>query len=201
MKKHLRTEMKQKLAAMSSELAAEKSHAACSLLTALPEFRDADVVMLYLPIPQEIDPAEVALHAWRQDKTVLAPKVNWDQHHMLAVRISSLSDDIVTGKYGVPEPAKGPVWPMEDIDFIIVPALAYDRTGARLGRGGGFYDRFLAEPGIRAVTCGLGFAEQLVDELPTDRHDRAVDILVTDKEVLRFAKPEGDSQDSESEGR
>jgi len=201
MKKHLRVEMKEKLAAMSSQAANEKSYAACMLLTGLPEFRNADVVMLYLPIPQEVDPAEVALHAWQQEKTVLAPKVNWDQRHMLAVRIQSLSDDVVTGRYGVPEPAEGPVWPVQDIDFIIVLALAYDRSGARLGRGGGFYDRFLAEPGMRAITCGLSFAEQLVNELPADKHDRPMDILVTNKEVLRFVSLEDGSQDSAAKGK
>lgn len=191
MKRRLRVEMKERLAGMSPRTRADKSYAACRKLTELPEFVDADVLMMYLPIPQEVDPAEIALHAWQAQKTVVAPKVNWDQHHMLAVRIQSLSDDIVTGKFGVPEPAEGPVWPVEDIDLIIVPALAYDRGGARLGRGGGFYDRLLSEPGARAITCGLGFSEQLIDKLPADKHDQPVDILVTDTEVLRFANKPG----------
>jgi 5-formyltetrahydrofolate cyclo-ligase len=64
--------------------------------------------------------------------------------------------------------------------------MAYDRQGGRLGRGGGYYDRFLGQPGLRAVRCGLAFAEQVVDELPTAPHDQPVDIVVTDQEVLRF---------------
>ena len=80
----------------------------------------------------------------------------------------------------------GQVWPLEDIDFIIVPALAYDHNGGRLGRGGGFYDRFLAHTEVKAVTCGLAFSEQLVDELPIHAHDYPVQILVTDKDVIRF---------------
>lgn len=187
MKKHLRRDMKATLASMPPTEAMRKSYAACKLMIGLPEFKSADVVMLYLPIPQEVDLSEVALHAWQQDKTVLAPKVNWSQRHMLAMQIHSMDDGVITGEYGVPEPDDGPIWPVEEIDLIIVPALAYDRTGARLGRGGGFYDRFLAGPGMKAVTCGLAFVEQLVDDLPADKHDQPVDILVTDKEVLRFA--------------
>ena len=187
-KGHLRREMKAKLAAMSPAEASAKSAKACLALVALPEFRGAEVVMLYLPTPQEVDTAQVALHAWQADKTVLAPKVNWSQKHMLAVEIRSLDDGLATSRLTVREPAEGAACPPEEIDFIIVPALAYDRRGGRLGRGGGFYDRFLAQPGLRAVRCGLGFDEQVVEELPAEAHDRPVDILVTDKEVLRFSR-------------
>jgi len=191
MKQHLRKEMKARLAAMSPQEAAGKSHRACKSLIGLPEFLRARTVMLYLPMAREPDTAEVALHAWGQGKVVLAPRVDWSEKRMAAVEIRSLDDGVVTGEHGVPQPAEGQVWPVEEIDFIVVPALAYDRAGGRLGRGGGFYDRFLARPAIRAVTCGLAFDEQVVERLPEERHDRPVDMLVTDKEVLRFGKAPG----------
>ena len=178
--------MKAKLAAMSPEAISTKSLSASKKLIALREYRDAQALMLYLSIPQEVDTAEIALHAWAHAKTVLAPKVNWAQRHMLAMRIHSFDDEMVCSAFGIREPADGTVWPVEEIDLIIVPALAYDRTGGRLGRGGGFYDRFLSGPGVRAVTCGLGFEVQVVDELPTQKHDYPVDMLVTDREVLEF---------------
>lgn len=186
MKHHLRKEMKAKLRAMSPEEISSKSYAACKALIALPEYHHAQAIMLYLPIPQEVDTAEIALHTWRERKTILVPKINWEQRHMLAMQIHSFDDGVVYGQFGLREPDDGPVWPSEEIDLIIVPALAYDRSGGRLGRGGGFYDRFLAEPGVHATTCGLGFDEQLVDNLPTARHDHPIDLLVTNKEVLRF---------------
>jgi len=186
MKRHLRREMKARLAAMSPEVISTKSYAACEKLIALPEYHRARSVMLYLPISQEVDTAGIALHAWQHGKTVLAPKVSWQQRHMLAVAIHSLDDGLVHGKYGIREPLDGEPWPVEEIDFIVIPALAYDRLGGRLGRGGGFYDRFLADPNIRALSCGLGFDEQVVDELPVHAHDLPVTVLVTDKRVLRF---------------
>ena len=186
MKHHLRKEMKATLAAMAEKTAKDKSYAACKSLLELQEYRDAQVVMLYLPIPQEVDTAEIALHAWQGDKTVLAPKIGPTQKHLLPLEIHSLDDGLTAGVFGILEPTNGQVWPMEDIDFIIVPALAYDRSGGRLGRGGGFYDRFLAHPEVKAVTCGLGFSEQLVDELPMHTHDYPVQILVTDTDVIRF---------------
>jgi len=195
MKHHLRKEMKERLAAISSEQARRKSGAACEALIALKEFRDAQAVMLYLPVPQEIDTAEIALSAWQGGKVVLAPKVNWSQKHMLAVQIHSLDDGLEDGGYGIRQPAGSEPWPVEQIDLVIVPALAYDGSGGRLGRGGGFYDRFLSAPGLRAVTCGLGFHEQVVDELPLHSHDWPVDLLVTDRGVQRFrdtTKPAAD---------
>ncbi len=185
-KPHLRTEMKKTLSAMPAGAAADKSRRACRMLTALDEFQNAATVMLYMPIPQEIDCIPAALAAWQQVKTVLVPKVSLEQRHMIAVRCNSMDDEMVTGSYGIREPAGGQPWPVENIDLIVVPALAYDRRGNRLGRGGGFYDHFLAQPGIRAVTCGLAFAEQVAEDIPTTANDWPVGMLVTDKEVLRF---------------
>ena len=106
---------------------------------------------------------------------------------MLAVEIRSFDDGLVEGRFGIREPGSGSPRPFEDIDLIVVPALAYDRTGGRLGRGGGFYDRFLARDDMRAVRCGLGFDEQVTEQLPTHAHDLPVAIVVTDRQVLRFA--------------
>ena len=105
---------------------------------------------------------------------------------MAAVRVESDRDQMVVTSNGIREPAREETWPLEEIDLVVVPALAYDRLGNRLGRGGGFYDRFLARLEMRTVVCGLAFAQQVVEELPTHATDHPVDLLVTDEEVLRF---------------
>ncbi len=186
MKHHLRKEMQQKLAAMPASIAAAGSKKACDALVSLDEFRNASAVMIYLDIPNEVDTSHVAMAAWQEDKTVLVPKVTWEHKHITAVEIKSLETGLVQTPQGLREPQQGEPWPIEMIDFIVVPALAYDKRGHRLGRGGGFYDRFLATPGIHAVTCGLAFSLQVVDELPIHGNDYPVDILVTDEQVLRF---------------
>ncbi len=171
---------------MSPELQAEKSRLACQALVDLDAFKNAGVIMLYLPIPNEVDPIQAVLAAWQQEKTVLMPKVSLEQRHLIALRCTSLDDEFEAGPLGTRHPAAGQPWPADNIDLVIVPALAYDRTGNRLGRGGGFYDKFLSEPGINAIKCGLAFDEQVLDEIPTQSHDQPVDMLVTDKEVLTF---------------
>ncbi len=80
----------------------------------------------------------------------------------------------------LPEDALDPGWP----DVVIVPCVAFTRSGERLGQGGGWYDRFLAEVRDDCLTIGVGFAEQLVDELPTEAHDVRLDLVVTDEAIL-----------------
>ncbi len=186
MKHALRTDMKAKLSGMDTAAARAKSRAACEAVLALEEYDTARVVMLYLPIPHEVDTADVALRAWQAGKTVVVPKVDYDKWRINAVVCRSLNENMVTDLYGIPEPADADYWPAGEIDLVVVPALAFDRSGNRLGRGGGLYDRFLAEPDVKALLCGLAFDEQVVDELPAEHHDRPVDLLVTDKETLRF---------------
>ncbi len=187
MKHHLRKEMKAVLAAMSPEAAASKSRIACEKVIALDEFRRAGAVMLYMPIASELDATEIARAAWRHGKKVLVPRIEAESDGcMIAVETCSLDDKMVTGSFGIRYPADGRPWPIEDIDFIVVPALIFDRRGHRIGRGGGFYDRFLSQPGMRAFACGLAFAEQLIDRLPNHVHDKPVDVLVTEEHFLRF---------------
>ena len=98
-----------------------------------------------------------------------------------------MSEGIAAGAYGIREPISNEAFPPEQIDLIVVPAMAFGADGARLGRGGGFYDRFLSQPDLRAATCGLAFHEQVLDAVPTGEHDCPVMVVVTDKEVLRFS--------------
>lgn len=179
--------MKAVLAAMTPQAIGPKSHLACARLTGMEEFRAAGVVMAYLPMPEEVDTTAVIMAAWQAGKTVLAPKVSWEHKHMMAMEFHSLDTGLVLTRQGpkLMEPEYGEAWPVEEIDFVIVPALAFDAQGNRLGRGMGFYDRFLAGCS-KAFTCGLAFAEQVVQRVPTSDHDYPVDALVTDQQMYRF---------------
>ena len=186
MKRQIRHQMQSALAAIGPQAQEAKSKLACEALVRLEEFTRARTVMIYLDIPHEVHTAEVAQSAWQDGKTVLVPKVDWKQRRMTAAAIRSLEAGVEQTPSGLREPTDCEPWPAETIDLVVVPALAFDRQGNRLGRGGGYYDRFLACPGMRATRCGLAFAEQLVDELPTSDHDVPMDLIVTDADVLRF---------------
>ncbi len=103
---------------------------------------------------------------------------------MLPVICAEGDEDLFHPEHGLRQPAGVEPEPIELIDLLIVPALAFDRQCNRLGRGGGFYDRFLARPELKAITVGVAFAEQIVETLPIHPNDRPVDLVVTDKEIL-----------------
>ncbi len=189
MKRRVRKEMKATLAGMSAEAAARKSRDACSLLLGCEEFLRARTVMLYLSMPRELDVAPALHAAWAQGKRVLVPRVDLRVPEMIAVEIRSLETDVAPGTLGILEPlARDPVAP-GDIDLVIVPGLAFDNRGRRLGRGAGFYDRFLSDPHLRATACGIAFAEQVIAAVPVDDHDVPLHMLVTDLTVTRFPVP------------
>ena len=182
-RKHLR----EVLAALTESQRHQKSLNACSLVAASPEFAAARVVMLFLSTPHEVDTASLALKSWQAGKTVVVPKVSWDQRRMLPVEISSLNTNMTTTGPGVREPESGKPIPVDFIDLVIVPGLGFTASGYRIGRGMGFYDRFLAQPEFLGVSCGLGFEEQIVEKLPVLDHDMPLGMLATDRGIRRFA--------------
>lgn len=187
MKSAIRRDIRLALQRMDPMTRYARSLAACKHLTHTDVFADADVMMSFLSMSDEIDTGAIALAAWQMAKTIAVPAVSWEHHRMTPIEITTLEADVACGRHGVPEPpAHGQPVPIEMIDLIVVPGVAFDRAGQRLGRGGGFYDRFLAHDECRAVTCGLAFREQVLDALETEPHDRPVDLLVTDEEVLDF---------------
>ncbi len=185
-KAQLRRIIKSQLVQIDELQRVEKSRKACQYLIETDEFGKAHTVMIYLSLAHEVDTAGVILHCWQQEKTVVVPKVSWQQRHMIPVEINSLESGISTGAGGLRNPTTGMPMPIEDIDVVVTPGLAFDRKGNRLGRGGAYYDRFLASPGLNATICSLAFVEQIVDEVPVDAHDRAVDFIVTDEGIIKF---------------
>lgn len=185
-KRELRQQIREFLAGIPAPELSRRSALAVQRLCAEPEYRQAATLMLFLSMPQEIDTTLLALEAWRAGKRVLAPRVFAEERNMIPIEISSISSGTLEGYMGVREPVAGPAVPVAEIDLLIVPGLAFDACGNRLGRGRGFYDRFLARPGFRAVTCALALDEQFVPQVPCEPFDVAVNMLVTDSRVLRF---------------
>lgn len=186
-KSAIRRQLREILAAMSEADRHAKSVAISALVSASPEWAAARVVMLYLSTPQEVDTAPLALRAWQQGKTVVVPKVSWDQRRMLPVEISSLATNMATTGPGIREPVSGRVMTVDLIDLVLVPGLGFTNNGYRIGRGMGFYDRFLAQHEFVGLSCGLAYNEQVVEQLPLLDHDVPLSMLATDRGVRRFA--------------
>ena len=142
--------------------------------------------MMFLSLPREPDTTFAILNAWQKGKTVAVPKVFWQQKRMMPVQISSLEAGFSTEVAGLKNPLAGRPVPTEEIDLVVVPGLAFDRNGNRLGTGNAYYDKFFENKNLMATRCGLAFSEQLIDSIPTDEHDKPMDLLVTDEEIMYF---------------
>lgn len=183
----MRKQLRAALDGISPSARHEKSVAACALLSATAEFAQARVVMLFVSMDTEVDTMPLALKCWQAGKTVVVPKVSWDQKRMLPVEITSLQTGMTTTGNGIREPIAGKPVPVEFIDLVVVPGLGFTRTGHRIGRGMGFYDRFLGGSDFVGVSCGLAFEEQIVADLPVHSHDVAMAMLATDGGIRRFS--------------
>ncbi|MEC9373154.1 MAG: 5-formyltetrahydrofolate cyclo-ligase [Planctomycetota bacterium] len=185
-KKAMRAAMKSRLAEVSPEELHRLSAQACDRLMKSDFFAGARTVMLYLPIPGELDISPVALRCFQTGRTVCAPRVNWEHHRLMPMEIHCLDTGVEVRRHGLREPVEGAPVPLEEIDLVIVPGLAFDVSGNRLGRGGGHYDRFLARPELRslAVRCGVCFDFQIVDEAPTLDTDVRLGAVVTDRRSI-----------------
>ena len=183
----VRQMLRQKLDAITPAERHSKSLAACSLVSGSDEFRQATVVMLFLSTPQEIDTASLALRCWQAGKTVVVPKVSWDQRRMLPVEISCLSTAMTSTGHGIREPIAGKPIPINLIDLVIVPGLGFTASGFRIGRGMGFYDRFLSQPDFIGQSCGLCYEEQIIESVPVLDHDVPLSMLISDRSIRCFA--------------
>ena len=188
-KRQLRAELKRRLLELTNPPAAghrEKSEKACENLISTPQFQHSSIVMFFLSLPHETDTTSAILNAWQNGKTVAVPKVIWRQKYMIPVKIDSLETEFSTEIAGLRNPLEGsPVRP-EQIDLVVVPGLAFDRKGNRLGTGNAYYDKFFENKDLVATRCGLAFSEQLIDSIPADEYDKPMDLLVTDEEIIYF---------------
>lgn len=185
MKKELRTKLRGIVGSIPPEELLEKSRIAAGRLFAEPEYKRAEIMMIYLTHAHDADTTPIVLQAWQDRKKVVAPQVSWESRQMIPIEIRSL-DDVAENQVGIREPVHGLPIPTGLIDLVIVPGLGFDPFGNRLGRGRGFYDRFLGKPDFRGVACGYALECQIVGSIPAGPLDRKMNMLVTDACTRRF---------------
>lgn len=155
----------------------EKSGKAFSLLETVPEFANATNVLAYFSLADELY-TESFLHRWHERKHIFLPRVNGDDIEILPYR----PDHMRQGAFDIYEPTGDTVADISLMDVVIVPGVAFDRRGNRVGRGRGYYDRLLS--GCHAIKIGICYDFQLLEEITADSHDVTMDYIVTDDEII-----------------
>lgn len=147
-------------------------------------YKSAKTVFVYVSIGSEVETLGLIDRMIADGKAVAVPLCDTKSHTMKSVLIKSRAD-LKRGAYNIPEPDDiSNVIDKSEIDLCIVPALAFDRHGMRLGYGAGFYDRFLQ--GFDGISVGIAFDECIAESLPHDEFDVAVDVIISPNEFIRF---------------
>lgn len=165
--------------ALEPAFCASAAESAAERILALPELKATKLVLSYSAAAEEIDPAPVveALHG--AGKSVALPRV--ESPGVLGIHLHCDGDELEVGPFGgILQPLESaPRVPLGSIDAVIVPGVAFDLKGRRLGYGGGFYDRLLPQLRPDSLRIGIAYDEQIVDALPVAEHDEHVHVVVT----------------------
>ena len=183
-KAQYRSCLRERLQALTPQQRKHKSRQACHHLIHTSFFQEASMVMMYLAMSEELDLADAMRVAWEQGKEVVVPLVSWRDRTMIPVRLPSLDEPLIKDAHGLWHPEEPAPVPVERIDLVVTPGLGFDTQGHRLGRGGGFYDRFFAGIRTRVLRLAVAFSEQVLDDLPVDDSDEPVDGLVTEQGLI-----------------
>lgn len=188
LKKQLRKEVLERRENVSYEVIKENSDRIFNKLKSMQQYKDAQCVMLYLSFKNEVRTQEIIEDLFSQGKRVFIPVTVHKTKGLIVSELLDVGKDLEVGNFGVLEPkpdALRPVSP-EIIDLVLVPGVAFDERGYRIGYGAGYYDRFL--PKLKQGTPKIAIAHevQMIDEVPNEDFDIAVDYLLTHERLLKI---------------
>lgn len=180
----LRKKIKQKLSLLPEIVFSEAGTKAAELLYQSSLWNKADSILLFLSMHYEIETFTLIQQAFSDKKAVYIPRT--EENKLSFYRIDSMDGPWHQGPFGIREPLaqEESLWHYTTASMVICPGLAFDRSGARLGRGKGYYDRFLAEAPGKLYRVGFCLGEQVLDALPMDEHDIRVQYIANDTELI-----------------
>ena len=178
-KARLRQEMRFRLKQLDPAFREQASREICRCIRKSDVWAASRKILFYAALPSEPDLSPLLLMALQEGKTCVFPKVAGDVLELYRVTEPT---DLQKGAYGIWEPVTGTRVEPVSIGLALIPGLAFDRAGFRLGRGRGFYDRLL--PGMQGRTTGCCFTFQMQEELPVLEHDARLELLVTENGMV-----------------
>lgn len=174
-KAELREQLKKERSVISADQRRQWDQNILTKFWQTPDYLNAESIMVYLSFGDEINTWPILARAWADGKSTLVPKIRQHPKEIIAVKITSEAQ-LQPGLWGIYEPRSDEAAPRKEIDLIVVPGLAFNQQGYRIGYGGGYYDRFLPQTIGRKV----GFCySQFVREFPVAPWDQPVDLVIT----------------------
>lgn len=185
-KEQIRKDMAKTAGELNEKQHAERTLAIEQRLFEFANFLEARIALLYVSGDHEVRTPGIIKRAFDYQKIVVLPAFDPGRRKMTIFKVDHPDKDLVTGPRGVaePNPDRCKVVPLQRIDIAVIPGFAFDEKGARIGSGRGYYDRFIPELPITTRKVALAYEEQVVPQVPTDPHDKFVDIIITDKRTI-----------------
>ncbi|OGL38872.1 MAG: 5-formyltetrahydrofolate cyclo-ligase [Candidatus Schekmanbacteria bacterium RIFCSPHIGHO2_02_FULL_38_11] len=153
----------------------------------LREFKDAKTIFCYISKGKEVCTEDIIKKSIYMNKKIIAPRVDVHKDKIVLHEIKSLKNDLSAGFKGILEPKLHlpTLNNIRNINFAIIPGIAFDRNGRRIGFGKGFFDKLLSKKNLYPVLCGIAFDFQIIDDIPYFSHDICMDIIVSEKRIIR----------------
>lgn len=184
-KSELRKIMVNRRSRISAKIRTEKSESIMNKLRSLQAYNDSKLILVYVSFRSEVETHAFINQVLKEGKRIAVPLTISKDNRLLPCEIYSL-DDLAPRTLGILEPDKNNIKEVnsKDIDLAVVPGLAFDSHGNRLGFGAGYYDRFLPSLRKDAITIGVCFDEQIVEQLPVEDFDVPLDAVLTNLELI-----------------
>lgn len=150
------------------------------------EFRKAKIIMFYVSKDNEVETWQMIKNVISIRKKICVPKIDKINHKLHPIMIKNICLDTKVGCFGIhePIPKANTAVPLEKIDLVITPGIAFDKKGYRLGWGKGYYDRFLEDLN-KIPKIGLAFDFQIIKDMPKDKHDVPMDMVITERRIIK----------------
>ncbi|UCF90002.1 MAG: 5-formyltetrahydrofolate cyclo-ligase [Desulfobacterales bacterium] len=185
-KSQIRNDMAKMLAEFSASDVAEKTKTIENKLFEFANFLESKIVLLYVNSHSEVPTGSILARAFIYKKIVVLPAFNSEKFEMKLMKVDNIQRELKLGPRGIlePDPSRCKIVPIDRVDIAIIPGVAFDEKGGRIGSGEGYYDRLIPKLSITTRKVALAFEEQIVAGVPTESHDKYVDIIITDRRII-----------------
>ena len=182
----IRDEIANTISALSTSEIDEKTRAIESRLFDFANFLESKIALMYINSNLEVPTDSIIQKTYHYNKIVVLPAFDPESFKMTLMKVDAFEQELIPGPREILEPDAGKckIVPMDRIDIAIIPGLAFDEKGGRIGSGTGYYDRLIPRLAITTRKVALTFEEQIVPQIPMESHDKHVDIIITDKRII-----------------
>lgn len=186
LKEQIRKDMAKVINAFTEKQRMAKTSTIESKLFDFANFLEARIVLLYIEGENEVRTRSILRQSLKINKILVLPAFEPERLKALIYKVDLLEKDLQPGPRGVlqPNPPRCKQVPVQKVDIAIIPGLAFDEKGGRIGSGKGYYDRLIPELPATTRKVALAFEEQIMPQVPSESHDKHVDIIITDKRMI-----------------